>query len=66
MRAATSSRLVLLLSRSGETETLAVGNGGSSFCVGRGTIVVVRVPSDCWASIAFAPFLKRAFNGAAG
>lgn len=41
--AATSLRLVFLLSRSGKTETLAVGNGGSSFRVGRSTVVIVRV-----------------------
>ena len=41
MGAATSPRLVFLLSRAGETETLAVGS--SSLCVGRGTVVVTRV-----------------------
>ena len=59
MSAVTSSRLVFLLSRSDETETLAAGNGGSSSCVGRSTVVVVPVLSDCWASITFVlGFLK--------
>ena len=64
---ATSFRLVFLLLRSGETETLAVGNGGSSFRVGRGAVVVVCVLSDCWVSITFAlDFLRRPFDGAVG
>jgi len=67
MSAVTPLRLVFLLSRSGETETLEAGNGGSLSCAGRGTVVVVLVLSDCWALITFAlGFLKRSFNGAAG
>ena len=65
MSLAISSKLVLLPSRSGETETLAVGNGGNPFCVDRGAIV--HVFSDCWASSTFAlGFLVRPLGGAAG
>ncbi|TMC17711.1 MAG: hypothetical protein E6J34_18175 [Chloroflexi bacterium] len=67
MSTAISSRLVFIPSRSGETETLAVGNGSSSSCVGRGAVVAVRFLNDCWASITFAlGFFKRPFDGAAG
>ena len=52
MGCTTSSRLVLLSSLAGETETLEDGNGGNSFCVGRDSIV--RVLSDYCASRTFA------------
>ena len=56
--------MAFLPSRSGETETLAVGNGGNPFCVDRGAIV--RVFSDCWASSTFAlGFLIRPLGEAA-
>ena len=45
MSLAISSRLVLLPSHSGETETLAVGNRGNPFYINRGAIV--RIFSDC-------------------
>jgi hypothetical protein len=62
---AISSRLVILPSRLGETETLTVGNGGNLFCVNRGAIV--HVFSDCWASSTFAlGFLIRPLGRAAG
>jgi len=65
MSLAISSRLVLLPLRLGETETLAVGNGGNLFCVDRGAIVCVF--SDCWAFSTFAlGFLVRPLGGAAG
>lgn len=44
MGCTTSSRLVLLSSLSGGTETFADGSGGNSFCVGRDSIV--RILSD--------------------
>lgn len=61
----TSSRLVLLSSLAGETETLEDGNGGNSFCVGRDSIV--RVLSDRCTSRAFAlDFPERPLGGVAG
>ena len=59
------SKLVLLPLYLGKTETLAVGNGGSLFCVNCGAIV--RFFSDYWASSTFAlGFLVHPLSGAAG
>ena len=60
----TSSRLVLLSSLAGETETLEDGNGGNSFCVGRDSIV--RVLSDRCTSRAFALDFPERPLGVAG
>ena len=43
MGAATSPRLVFLLSHAGETETVAVGNRSSSLCVDRGTVIITHI-----------------------
>ena len=60
-----SSKLVLLPLHSGETEMLAVKNGGNQFCVNCGAIVCVF--SNCWASSTFTlGFLIHFFGGAAG
>jgi hypothetical protein len=74
-----SSRLIPPPSRSGEIETLVVGNGGSICCEACslicGAVVYcsncadlwARVLSDCWASCTFAPgFFVRPLGGAAG
>ena len=62
---AISSRLVILPSRLGEMETLAVRNGGNPFCVDRG--VIIYIFSDCWASSTFVlGFLICPLSGATG
>lgn len=65
MDCTTSSRLVLLPSLSGGAETLADGNGGNSFCVGRDSII--RVLSDrCTLRTFVLSFPERSLGGAAG
>jgi len=56
MSLAISSRLVLLPSCLGETEKLAVGNGGNLFCVDCGAIN--HVFNDCWALSTFVPLVE--------
>lgn len=65
MGCTTLSRLVLLSSLSGETETLADGNDGNLFCVGRDSIVHV-LSNHCTSRTFALGFPKRPLGGVAG